>query len=86
MKTRYSANVAGGLTDYAEARPAFTRALGAKQCLARNAEAMREIPQEAASPARALEDRLPVALSANFQDERAVEMQIVEVRRAMPPS
>ena len=46
---------------------------------------MGEIPQEATPSACALEDGLSVAVAANFQDERAVEMEIVEVREQGRP-
>jgi hypothetical protein len=45
---------------------------------ARNTKAMGEIPKMLPSPARSLQDRLPATRPVDFQDERAVEMQIVE--------
>lgn len=46
----------------------------------RNAKAMRKFPKMESAPPRPLEDDLSVSRPANFQNERAVKMQIVEVR------
>jgi hypothetical protein len=47
---------------------------------------MGEIPKIPSSSARSLQDRFSVIRPAYFQDERSIEMQIVEMVQAARPS